>query len=97
MHLLSRDCSVASLVPFSLNLNFFSHDSQKDSPPTPPLLSAVLNARTKKKPKGTPLFLSAAQPTDQGEEGVLVVVIIIIIVVVGGGHFSVSHVQFFGV
>ncbi len=40
-------------------------------------------------------FLSAAQPTDQGEESV---VLLLGGVVVGGGdHFSVSHVQFFGV
>ncbi len=36
-------------------------------------------------------FLSVAQPTDQGEESV------VLVVVVGGDHFSVSHVQFFGV
>ncbi len=40
-------------------------------------------------------FLSAAQPTNQGEESV--VLLVVVIVVVGGGHFSVSHVQFFGV
>ncbi len=35
-------------------------------------------------------FLSAAQPTDQGEES------IVLVVVVGGGDlFSSSHVQFF--
>ncbi len=40
-------------------------------------------------------FLSAAQPTDQGEESV---VLLLVVVVVGGGdHFSVSRVQFFGV
>ncbi len=38
-------------------------------------------------------FLSAAQPTDQGEESV----VLLLVVVVGGDHFSVSHVQFFGV
>ncbi len=37
------------------------------------------------------VFLSAAQPTDQGEESV------VLVVVVWGGHFSSSHVQFFGV
>ncbi len=34
-------------------------------------------------------FLSAAQPTDQGEESVVLVVVV-------GDHFSVSHVQLFG-
>ncbi len=38
-------------------------------------------------------FLSAAQPTDQGEESV----VLFVVVVGGGGHFSSSHVQFFGV
>ncbi len=37
-------------------------------------------------------FLSAAHPTDQGEESVL-----LLLVVVGGDHFSSSHVLFFGV
>ncbi len=41
------------------------------------------------------IFLSAAQPTDQGEESV--VLLLLLVVVVGGDHFSVSHVQFFGV
>ncbi len=40
-----------------------------------------------------PGFLSAAQPTDQGEESVVV----LLLLVVGRGHFSVSHVQFFRV
>ena len=35
-------------------------------------------------------FLSAAKPTDQGEES-----IVLLVVVVGGGHFQMSHVQFF--
>ncbi len=39
--------------------------------------------------KKTRCFLSAAQPTDQGEESVLFLVV--------GGHFSVSHVQTLGV
>ncbi len=41
------------------------------------------------------VFLSAAQPTDQGEESV----VLLLGVVVGGGgdHFSVAHEQFFGV
>ena len=37
-------------------------------------------------------LLSAAQPTYQGEESVVLVVI-----VVGGDYFLISHVQFFGV
>ncbi len=37
-------------------------------------------------------FLSAAQPTDQGEESV---VLLVIVVVGGGNHLSISHVQFF--
>ncbi len=41
-----------------------------------------------------PTFLSAAQPTDQGEESV---VLVVVVVVVGADHFSISHVQFFGV
>ncbi len=32
-------------------------------------------------------FLSAAQPTDQGEESVVVVAVVVVIVVVGGGPF----------
>ncbi len=36
-------------------------------------------------------FLSAAQPTDQGEESV------VLLVPVGGDYFLISHVQFFGV
>ncbi len=36
-------------------------------------------------------FLSAAQPTDQGEERV------VLLVPVGGDYFLISHVQFFGV
>ncbi len=92
MHLLWCRLSCPPFPPRYATPNFLSHDSQKDSPPTPPLLSAVQKTG-QKKPKGIPLFLSAAQPTDQGEEGVLVVVV----VVVGGGHFSASHVQFFGV
>ncbi len=38
-------------------------------------------------------FLSAAQPTDQGEESVL----LLLVVVVGGDHFQMSNVQFFEV
>ena len=34
-------------------------------------------------------FLSAAQPTDQGEESVILLVVVV------GDHFSFSHVQFF--
>ena len=41
-------------------------------------------------------FLSAAQPTDQGEESVVLVLVLVVVVVVGD-HFSVSHEQFFGV
>ena len=44
-----------------------------------------------------PTFLSAALPTDQGEESVLLLAVVIDFVVVGGDHFSVSHLQFFGV
>ncbi len=39
------------------------------------------------------VFLSAAKPTDQGEESVVLVVV----VVGGGDHFQMSHVQFFEV
>ncbi len=35
----------------------------------------------------TKQFLSAAQPTDQGEESV-VLVVVVVVVVVGGGPFS---------
>ncbi len=40
-------------------------------------------------------FLSAAKPTDQGEESV--VLLLLVVVVVGGDHFQMSHVQFFEV
>ncbi len=39
------------------------------------------------------LFLSAAQPTDQGDESV---VLLVVVIVVGKDHFSVSYVQFLG-
>ncbi len=38
-------------------------------------------------------FLSAAQPTDQGEESVILVVVVVVVVV---DHISFSYVQFFG-
>ena len=41
------------------------------------------------------VFLSTAQPTDQGEESVVLVVLVVIVAVAGGDHFSSSHVQFF--
>ena len=54
------------------------------------LFSAPINIQRK--------FLSAAQPTDQGEESVLLLLLLLlVVVVVVGDHFSSSHVQFFGV
>ncbi len=40
------------------------------------------------------VFLSAAKPTDQGEESV---VLLLVVVDGGGDHFQRSHVQFFEV
>ena len=56
---------------------------KKSSPQSPKQTQIKVNRK---------MFLSAAQPTDQGEESV----VLLLLVVVGGDHFSSSHVQFFG-
>ncbi len=46
--------------------------------------------------RGLVVFFLRRIRSDQGEENV-VLVVVVDIVVAGGDHFSVSHVQFFGV
>ena len=46
-------------------------------------------------PRHLAVFLSAAQPTDQGTESVLLLLLLLVVVV--GTHFIYTEVQFFGV